>query len=121
MKTCNNCIHAPCCHYLLQHERGYDEYNEQYYDDMDTRCEDFLDKENISNPIDKTSLLKMLKRYQRQDSRIVSEINRLEGMKDNLSGPGNWSLGYHIGCKSTTEKIIDDLADLLGESEENKK
>ena len=121
MKTCNDCIHAPCCHYLMQHEKGYDEYTEQYYDDMEIRCEDFLDKETLADLVDKAPLLKILRNYKRQLGRIKPEIERLEDLGNDLSCAGNWSLGYHKGCIHVMETIIDDIEDMLGVSGENQK
>ena len=49
--TCNECEHANVCHHLLQNERGYDEYAEEYFNDMEERCEDFapISKYGIRN------------------------------------------------------------------------
>ena len=122
MKTCNNCIYAPCCHYLLQEDRGYDEHSESYYDDMEARCKDFKDKENYVF-IDKSILLKNRRNIVRQIGRISPRLEALKKEEEKLSPAGHQELGYLKGRISGFEDaldLFDEISPLLekkGETE----
>lgn len=113
--TCNNCIYAPCCHYLLQEDRGYDEHSETYYDDMETRCGDFKNKENFAS-IDKPLVIKTKNNIKRQINRLNPRLKALKEKEAILSPAGHQELGYlkgRISCFEDTLDILDEIFPLL--------
>lgn len=114
MKTCNECIHASCCHYLLQEDRGYDEYNEQYYNDMETRCKDFKDKKQFI-PVDISALLKLRKKIENQIKKLETQRNKLE-KKESILFPH----GFHLSDYEHAELVYiqGQISSLKGELED---